>query len=291
MRIFLPIARMVCLVFLLLGSACFPDSTKPESAPAETPEAEPNETPVDFPPDAEMDSTATVSADSLPAVAEPMEWVAYPSGIPLKDRQAWPVDQAPANPDFLDFRKKLQMAIAQKDTQYLLEHVDDEIKPSIADGEGKDFFIEMWGLGENAQQSEIWNELDEILKLGGIFHEKELTSFSAPYVFQLDEMDMVTEELVIGSGVRLRKQPGSAGEVVSQLSYEVVKLAPINWDKPEPVISEEIAGETHLWQKVITRANDTGFVYSKYLRSPIDMRVRFVQKPEGWRMVSMLAGD
>lgn len=283
--------QFFCLItgILVLLSACFPEDEKEKTTPPEEAPIEEPASPSDFPID-EPDCTATVSVDTA-IVPEPVKWVPYPNGIPLKNGQAWPVDQAPANPDFLAFRDSLMEAITRKDVDYLLTHVDEHIKPSIADGEGKDFFIEMWRLAENAEKSDIWKEMEQILNLGGIFYDAELTRFSAPYLFHLDEMDISTEELVIGEGVRLRKQAGSAGEVMGKLSYEVVRRAPVDWDKPEPVISEKIDGEEHNWQKVITQANDTGYIYGKYLRSPIDLRAHFNKKPEGWRMVSLLAGD
>lgn len=275
----------ILLVLSLIGGACTPeDQEKQSETLASADSLLPQQAAVDTP-----DSTDPTTVDST--APESVGWQAFPEGIPLRNGKLYPVDQAAANPEFLAFRKELLAAVARKDTAFLMRHVDPDVKVGIADPGGKANFRLAWQLNTNPTASPVWAELKEILSMGGIFYEKELTSFLAPYVFHAATDDPYEDLFITGSGVRVRRQPGSAGEVIANLSYDRVKPAAINWDKPEPLLSETIDGETYDWEKIITQAGDTGYVYGKFVRSPIDTRVHFQRKADGWMLVSLLAGD
>jgi hypothetical protein len=278
-----PLTRLLPLLLLsLMAGACTTDDQQQQQEKSPSTDSIQQAIP-------QAPEPAAAPADGL--TPEPVRWQAFPEGIPLRDGKLYPVDQAAANPEFLAFRTELLAAIDRKDTAFLMRHVDPDVKISIADPGGKDNFHTIWQLNTDPEASPLWAELKEILNMGGIFYEKELTSFSAPYVFHAASEDPYEDLFITGTGVRIRKQPGSAGEVIATLTYDRVKAAPINWDQPEPLLSETIDGETYDWEKIITQAGDTGYVYGKFVRSPIDTRVHFKRMSDGWRLVSLLAGD
>jgi len=85
-----------------------------------------------------------------------------------KEVKLHPVDEAYKNPKFKEFRNKLIQAVKNKDTNFLLNHIDDKIMFSFGDDNGKKNFIKSWHLNINSQNSNIWSELYEILRLGGL---------------------------------------------------------------------------------------------------------------------------
>ncbi|HMQ91183.1 MAG TPA: hypothetical protein PKB07_26465, partial [Flavilitoribacter sp.] len=122
----------------------------------------------------EIRDAAPVMNDSLRAVYS-RELSRQKDPLPLTQvREAgklYPVDQAPKDSLFFLFRKMLIDAVNRKDIFTLMKNVDPGIKYSFGDPEGLAGFIKTWGLTspEEAQQSEIWKVLDQVLNQGGVF--------------------------------------------------------------------------------------------------------------------------
>jgi len=105
-----------------------------------------------------------------------------------------------------------------------------------------------------------------------------MNHFAAPYIFSNwpEDIDSFEHSVIFGSDVNLRKSPGTDGEVVGRLSYNVVKLP-----------NEEPSA----WIKVTTLGGQTGYVKSEFVRSSIDYRAGFEKKRGVWKMTYFLAGD
>ena len=198
-----------------------------------------------------------------------------------------PYDEATKDPSLMKFRARLWKAIQEKDVAFLTDALDQNIKIGFGDNNGKKAFIQQWQLYSNPKNSNLWQELGNVLKLGGAFGQHSNYQFCAPYVSDLEDIEDPFEEgIIIGEGVRLRAHPNSKGKVLKNLSWEKVGLL-MQVDAQKEVIG----GEEHYWQKVITSEDLEGFVYGKFIRTPVDYRAWFEKKDEQWKMTSFLAGD
>ena len=202
-----------------------------------------------------------------------------------------PMDEADQNPDFKKFRDDLINAIKKKDLKFLLEHTDDKINYSFGGCDEDTIikgFIKFWKLDENPEKSEIWYELGEVLRLGGAFNDDK-TSFTAPISFAArgyGELDAYEGSVIIGENVNVRSEPSSKSKVIARLSYCVVRS-----DGQNETGSETINGETYPWVAISTLDGVKGYVFGKYVRSPIDYRACFVKKNGVWKMVFFVNGD
>ena len=210
---------------------------------------------------------------------------------PLKARsetgKRYPFDEGSKYPDFASFRETLYQAVLQKDLNFLKLVIHKDIKFSFGAENGKADFLKTWQLDSNPENSEFWPELEAILKLGGAFFDETENSFYAPYIFMLEDIDdPYTQAVIIGEKVRLREEPSSKAKIINSLNWNLVEFV-----SQDEYTEETIDGETHFWQKVKTTNNETGFVYGKYVRSPIDFRVGFSKNDGKWMMTLFIAGD
>lgn len=224
---------------------------------------------------------------SLELINEPQFTISQAPFLNQKGKKVIPIDQAEVNSDFFTFRQELQKALENKDLDFLLSHLDDNIKLTFGGRYGKQDFIKLWNLSENPENSDVWQTLLEVIKLGGKFADNQRTSFIAPYTFLAEEIEDPFEDMIIiGENITVRKTPSLQGKILGFLSYDVVKVV---YGANSP--SETINGETHPWIKIKTTEGVTGYVYGKYIRSPIDYRVDFVKTGNTWKMVFFIAGD
>ncbi len=217
------------------------------------------------------------------------QWVDYTQGISIDNKQFIPVDQTMLNPYFAKFMADFYEAIEQRDVDFLLKHLDDQVKMSNSNEQGKDAFIKTWNLDMDPYQSEIWKQLDDVFALGGIFTNIKLNSYIAPYTFFLQLDNPSRQKVVTGTEVRIRNTPGVKGDILGLLSHEVVSLVPLGND--EELVYETIEGETYPWEKVQTTYGTIGYIYGKYLRSTRDFRINLVYQNGTWKISYLIAGD
>ena len=185
-----------------------------------------------------------------------------------------PIDEAARDPEFFAFRAQLQAAVARHDAEAVLAAVDPNIKNTFGGDDGIDAFRRRWKLPAGDR---LWDELGTVLAFGGAFFAKD--AFSAPYVHQKwpGRFDSFTHVAVLGTGVRVRAAPGPQGRVLTSLSFDVVPLA-------EPYGKSD-------WTRIKLRDGRTGYVSSRYVRSPIGYRAVFNKIAGRWRMTALVAGD
>jgi hypothetical protein len=200
-----------------------------------------------------------------------------------------PVDEAEKDPSFVEFRKRLTEAIEKRDVDALFRALDDKVQCSFGGDDGTDEFAEMWGLRTNPNESRVWKELGDVLRLGGRFFESpEGNEFRAPYVFTdfPEELDPFEHGLVTGRNVRVRARPDSKSDVVATVSYLAVKYLESN-----ELPSERVGQESYPWRRVSLPDGTAGYIWGKYVRSPIDYRAGFSKTSGAWKMTFFLAGD
>ncbi len=200
-----------------------------------------------------------------------------------------PVDEAPTDTLFFVFRENLRQLVKDKNVFGLLEAVDEDIKNGFGDNNGFAEFVTLWELDkpEKAAASKIWSILEEVLALGGSFLALP-GSFEANYVSSTwpATYEPFDHAAIIGSGVRFRTSPTLQSKTIASISYDIVKVLEYT-DK-----EETIGGETHPWVKIAMLDGREGYVYGKFLRSPVGYRSTFSINDKGlWQMDSLLSGD
>lgn len=198
-----------------------------------------------------------------------------------------PVDDGPKDPSFLAFREKLMDALRKRHTAFVLQVLDPHIKNDFGGSEGIQEFKEKWA--PEKPESRLWPTLLTILSMGGSYAPSESEpKFWAPYVFSRwpDEFDAFEYAAITGKNVNVRSAPAATGQVIGQLSYDIVKVLG-ELDDADRTPEDESNG----WVKIVTPSGEEGYVSRRYIRSPIDYRAGFVKREGKWRMNILIAGD
>ena len=199
-----------------------------------------------------------------------------------------PVDEGPLSTDFLTFRSDFLRAVRSRDTAFVMQLIRPSSKISFGAEGGKMGFRIMWGLGESPEQSPLWDVLDNILQMGGQFLDGDRGFFIAPYTYSAwpDEYDAFDHAVITGENVRVRVSPDLSSPVVTALSYDIVKTT--GERTPESVT---IGEDTYPWYKITLPGQQSGWVFGKYIRSPIDLRIGLKRGKEDWYIAFFVAGD
>ncbi len=217
------------------------------------------------------------------------DWIDYTDGIPIQNGRFEPLDQADLNPHFILFKDSMLQALQQKDTAFLLGHIGDKIAMSFDVEQTKAEFINNWNLQSAPENSSLWGVLIEVLEMGGLFSSSEFNFFICPYTFFLSVENPYAHKAVVGTEVRIRNKPGLEGAVLGSLNFEIVEGVPL--DPGETPVEQTIGGEIHTWEKVKTSNGNVGYVYGKFLKSPIDFRAFFAFQQDKWMLSTLVAGD
>jgi hypothetical protein len=199
-------------------------------------------------------------------------------------RRLRPSDEGQQDPSFHAFRQKLLEAISRKDAEFLLSIVDPNIQISFGGEEGIRAFREAWKPED--VNSEVWNTLARLLRLGGTFGESK-DEFWAPYVFSRfpDDYGGFDFSAIIAKDVRVRSEPNEKTPIFTSLSYDIV-LNLSGGDSPEPKNKADSA-----WVRIRLPDGREGFVSAQFIRSPTDYRAGFKKTGGKWLLTHLVAGD
>ena len=192
-----------------------------------------------------------------------------------------PVDEGPRDPSFAVFRDSLRAALARHDAEAVLAVVDSNIKNGFTGDDGIAAFERQWH--PRSMDSPLWRELGATLALGGTFDRDG--NFVAPYVYSHwpEVYDAFEYVAITGTRVRVREGPSTDDPVMGHASYEILRL---DTDGPNGNVLR-VQG----WTTVDFGSEYSGYVDSRYVRSPVGYRAFFTRGAAGWRMVLFLAGD
>jgi len=213
----------------------------------------------------------------------------WPEKAKVAKGKEYPFDEGTQDADFVKFRMKLYQAVKEKDVDFILSILADDISFDFSGGASKADFIKEWQLDVAPKESKIWKELAFCLELGGKWNTYDDTKrFVAPYVFMLESFeDAFSEGVIVGDNVRLRAGASSTSEIIGSLSWDHYTLM-----DQDDFTEEEIGGVSHYWMKIETLNGEKGYVYGKYTRSPIDYRVAFEKQADAsWKIGYFIAGD
>lgn len=203
------------------------------------------------------------------------------------------VDDSVNDPELKSFLDSMRDAVRKRDVTSLLEYTADDVVCGFGGDDGKAAFVRMWKLQEKPEESPLWRELGEVLRLGGTdFTEQEgVRAFIAPYIVETwpDEVDTFEFGAIVGDKIHVRSGPGKDHPVLATVSRIIVRIED-EPGHPEPR-QETINGETFPWQRIALPDGQMGYVWGKYVRSPAGYRATFVRENGKWRMSVFVAGD
>jgi hypothetical protein len=181
------------------------------------------------------------------------------------------VDEGAKDPSFVAYREKLLAAVRARDAKGVVALADPKIRTSFGGGGGAA------DLEKLLARPGMFEQFEQILTLGGSFREG---SFWAPYVYSAypDSSDAFSTVAVIADDVPLHEQADASSKVLATLSHDIVDRV-------------AAPGERGAWLQVKTADGKTGYVESKFVRSPIDYRAGFLKSNGTWRMNALVAGD
>lgn len=195
-----------------------------------------------------------------------------------------PVDEALRSPSFLKFRDELLIAAREKNTKIVLGAVSPVIRTTFGNGGGIQEFEDIWHPDD--ESSALWNELPEILALGGSFTDgTQMRNFCAPYTYSAwpEDVDAFENLAVIRPGTLLKPNRNATDEESTPLAYEFLKIL-----EDDPVRAGNPAAS---WRRVETTDGKRGWVRADHVRSPVDYRACFTETDQGWKMNLFVAGD
>ena len=172
--------------------------------------------------------------------------------------QLLPVDDASRQPDFFSFRAQLQTSLARHDADAVHGGPQSNIKLSFGGDDGIESFRRIWRPTE--ADSELWAELGAVLALGGTFSSE--SSFTAPYVFSKwpDKFDGFEHVALIAS--ERQDSLRAAGRRINRRELEL---------RDSPVARANGIVEADGWTAVQLDNEQTGYVASRFARSPIEL--------------------
>lgn len=212
-------------------------------------------------------TTLAQSAGAAPACAERR-------GARWTEPVLPPSDDGDTHLGFAAFRRELRAIVARRDVEALVRLSHPDIKMSFGGDDGRPAFRAVITDADH----DFWAEFGNILSMGGRFAGDD--SFTAPYVFadwpsQFDAFSCVA---VVGRDVTVRRGPSLTAPAVATLDYRIVEAL---------AEAQPVAG----WTRVRLGDGRSGFIATRYVRSPIDHRARFVFEGGNWQLVFYVAGD
>ena len=185
-----------------------------------------------------------------------------------------PIDQCSSDTSFRRFRSELVNAVAHRDVKGLLKLVDEDVQIDFGGGSGRKAFVAAWKL-DRPGQSELWNELRTLLRLGCI---KGQGGYLMPSLFdQLGDVDTLETYVAIVPAMSLRSAARAHAPVIARLHWDILKLEEVSDDQ--------------MWARVSKRKGRRGYVRLDQIRNPLDYRLLVAKTRGAWRISALVAGD
>lgn len=182
------------------------------------------------------------------------------------------------------FVSQLKTAVKKKDKAALLSLLDKDIKNNFGGNGGIEEFKQQWHWPKDTLT--VWHHLQRVLDIGGGFMNQGAESnYAFPYVFNLDigEGDIFSAGVITGKNVNLREKPDLKAKVLTQLSYDVVKFSGETRGKNAVADPE--------WHQIETANHKKGWVFWKYVYSPVGYRLILYKDKGKWKVSAFVAGD
>lgn len=206
-----------------------------------------------------------------------------------------PINDIAKDQSLVTFVNQLKAAVQKKDKAFLLGALDEKVMSDLGGDGGIAEFKKNWNL--DAGDTSIWHQLSRVIELGGGFNKNDPDghfTFGFPYVHLIDLKDAdnyIYVGVITGKNVNVREKPDLKAKVLMQLSYDVIwfveteralrKTEGTNpWGDPEWYLIETLDRKKQGW------------VFWKYVHSPIDYRLYLFKNKQGkWKISAFVAGE
>ncbi len=227
----------------------------------------------------------SLAASALAVAAGPSRSAAQRPESP-PPAKVFPRDDSASDPTFLTFKNRLLAAAKRGDIAALRASMAETLNAGFETAT-RDQVIAAEGLREG----QPWQELVDALELGTTREGNGDGGhyFMAPYVSSYtNDLDGYEELAIIGRRVRLRRGPHPQAEVLALLTYDVVSIVHELDGGRDEVLSLDSPAS---WAAVRTGDGTVGYVFARYVRSPIDVRFFFEKVNGRWLLTMLAAGD
>ena len=185
-----------------------------------------------------------------------------------------PRDECTGLPGADAFRQQLAQAVEARDAKALIALAAPDVKLDFGGGAGS----AQLQVRLDEDNPTLWDELDVLLTLGCAAEGQ--AGITLPWYFaqEIDAVDPMNGMIVMGENVPLRVAPEANGEMMKEISWDVVEL--IDGLQPEAP-----------FQHVVTTKGQQGYIATDKLRSLIDYRLLASSRDGKWSITSLVAGD
>ncbi len=194
--------------------------------------------------------------------------------VKLAQGQYAPRDECQDTPGAEDFRKQLETAVEAKDADLLAALAAPDVKLDFGGGSGTSVLRSRL----DAKEQDLWSELSDLVKLGCAVNPQGGITIPWYAAKPIDGVDPNTDMLVTGEDVPVRKDLDKASPVIAKVSWNFVRL--VDGLQPEDA-----------FQKVRFAKDQTGFIATDKLRSPLDYHLIASSRDGKWSFTSLVAGD
>ncbi|HPH98792.1 MAG TPA: hypothetical protein PK772_00535 [Chitinophagaceae bacterium] len=210
-----------------------------------------------------------------------------------QDRKFPPPNEAIKDELLKTFLIQLKEAVQKKDTAFIYTSLSQNIKNSFGGNDGIKEFKEIWKLKK--PNSTFWYYMNRALSMPGCIQNNNTEAFSLPYIFCIplkDNEDAFQTAVITEKNVALKQKPNKTSKTIYTLSYNVVSFV----SNPSGAIStkgKNEVGDQEWYQIELLNGKKKikGWVYYKYIYSPIGYRVILAKENGKWLIQTFVAGD
>ncbi|MGB0862135.1 MAG: SH3 domain-containing protein [Saprospiraceae bacterium] len=189
-----------------------------------------------------------------------------------------PIDEISQNTNLQQTVKRIKYALKTKNVDSLLYYVADDVKISFSKNEPD--FKTFWKLSNNSNASDIWELLENLLKLGGVFYNDK--KFFIPYTFTYFPAEYNPNEfgVIISDNILMKEKPKTSSSTIGELTYEIVRIIPEKRNEKDK----------KNWVKIKRQNESVGYIRQAFIRRPIDYRLGFRKKNGEWKIDFLMNG-
>lgn len=229
------------------------------------------------------DPISQPSPTPFPAAIFPTASIETPSGsrpLNLLER-----DDVEPGSEFDRFRREFRHAVADRDREF--------ITGLLPEGSP---------LSEKMGEARIWEVLEKAIALGCIAEENptdaKIDPFTSLWICPPVQSELLqayppsthspqprldwekNQVVVVGLGVNVRSSPDIDSEAIAIVSNEVLTRSLSPSEEPPDALSSPLDG----WTAIHLPNGDTGYIYNRYVYSPLDPQIQFGQIQGKWQL-------